>query len=327
MNWAWYTSSNKALQMDPRVAQVRTALPNRELYIYYYSNMNEQQRLLNPIEPPNNYYFQQIYGFWNWMSDFINRDTDLPSYQDYYQYPSGTFTNNGYQLDYDLLTMHLNIVGYNINLGVTNSYNWLCGGWSLTDTNQFCNINNYTGFLKCLYTAGMVGGTACYFSLPNGINTNPIFGGNNGFASTFPASTPPHWLMQIAQLAQVHAQFTWLTNFLYGGYLLPGNTTNAMSNDQPAYEFTNNAADPTARVLARKLYAGNTWLITAWAANGPDRNVTVTIPALGSVQLLARASGSVYTATTNSLILLDPNGMLPTVVTAPTLRLISGGTH
>ena len=70
------------------------------------------------------------------------------------------------------------------------------------------------------------------------------------------------------------------------------------------------------RVLARKLKAHNKWLITAWAADGVDRPIKVTIPVLGEVTLLARSAGSVYTATikykTPQLTLNDPDAMLPT---------------
>jgi hypothetical protein len=58
------------------------------------------------------------------------------------------------------------------------------------------------------------------------------------------------------------------------------------------------------------------WLIVAWAAGGPDREVSVTIPDLGPVRLQARPSGSVYRAAIKSgrasLTRLDDNGMAPT---------------
>jgi hypothetical protein len=58
------------------------------------------------------------------------------------------------------------------------------------------------------------------------------------------------------------------------------------------------------------------WLLTAWAAAGEAREVTVTVPELGSVRLNARPCGSVYTATLQDgepkLRLMDPDGMNPT---------------
>jgi hypothetical protein len=94
-----------------------------------------------------------------------------------------------------------------------------------------------------------------------------------------------------------------------------------MAGDQPACEFTNTAADPTIRVLARQFPGANQWLITAWAIQGPDRTATVTIPNLGSVSVLARACGSVYQATATNLTLVDANGLYPTQSPAPPTNL------
>ncbi len=46
--------------------------------------------------------------------------------------------------------------------------------------------------------------------------------------------------------------------------------------------------------VARKLKNTSEWLVTAWAAAGPDREVKVNIPGLGELTLHARACGSVY---------------------------------
>jgi hypothetical protein len=79
--------------------------------------------------------------------------------------------------------------------------------------------------------------------------------------------------------------------------------------------------------MARKLRGTNQWLVTAWAQAGTNRNVTVSIPILGSVTVLARDSGAVYVATTNSLVMQDVNGLWPTESgpAPPTnLRLLGG---
>jgi len=39
------------------------------------------------------------------------------------------------------------------------------------------------------------------------------------------------------------------------------------------------------------------WLIAAWASDGPEKDVSVSIPDLGDAKLLARPCGSVYCAT------------------------------
>jgi hypothetical protein len=167
------------------------------------------------------------------------------------------------------------------------------------------------GFLKCLYTSGMIGAVAGYFEYPTGTNAS-IFG-ENGFAGSFPASTPPHWLLQIIVLAHVHALFSHLEAFLYQGDLLPGPGRHYLSEDQPACELP--TGDPAVHVLVRKVRARDEWLITAWAADGPDREASMTIPVLGQVKILARASGAVYHATNLHgkihATLLDGNGIFP----------------
>ena len=60
------------------------------------------------------------------------------------------------------------------------------------------------------------------------------------------------------------------------------------------YEFP--TGDAEARVILRKIKVKPQWLITAWAAGGKDRPVSVTIPELGKVSLCARIIGTVYNA-------------------------------
>ncbi len=141
----------------------------------------------------------------------------------------------------------------------------------------------YLGFLKCYYTAGMLGGIAGYFRNPEG-----------GFDATFPADRPPNWLQQMIALSRVHGLFSHLEVYLRQGDLLLGPANHIWSKDTPAYEFP--SADSDIRVLARKHRQKSAWLIAVWAAAGNSRKVTVTLPQLGSVALLARPSGSVYTA-------------------------------
>jgi len=76
------------------------------------------------------------------------------------------------------------------------------------------------------------------------------------------------------------------------GDLLPGPNPHRVSKDLPAYEFP--TGDANARVVARRLRAKPHWLITAWAADGKERQVKVTIPELGTVTLLARGCATVH---------------------------------
>jgi len=317
MSWPRYVSGRKAHELGFLTSAIQQSFPNRELYIFY-KNDNEQNRGYNPSD----LHWMDSFDGWGWWSDFMATNTDLPSFEAYYA-ADGMWTNTA---NADLLTQHLNAVGYNIHLGYKTNYTWVSGGWGVDnqpDTNypaSFSDTPHYTGFLKCLYTAGMNGAIAGYFSYPVG-----------GFDVAFPSNSPPSWLQQIISLSQVHALFSQLETFTDNSDLISGPQHHALSYDQPAYEFTNTMADATARVLARQLRSSNQWLITAWAAAGADRTVTVTIPTLGSVSVLARACGSVYQATTTNLTLIDKNGLLPTITiglaSPPGLHTVPGGTN
>jgi hypothetical protein len=287
-----YSSNRKAHQLDHLTAAVRQALLDRELYIFYNTG-NEQNRYTALPDWFN------TYAKWGWNSDVMVRNTDLPSFENYYTGAWTTITN---PFPNDILSRHLNAVGYNIKLGHPLNYSWVCGGWG-TNTARLSDVPRYMGFLKCLYTAGMVGAVAGYFDYPPG-----------GFSAPFPAYDPPHWLRQILALAHAHALFTRLDEFLLNGDLLPSSFCHMMAADQPSYEFPTD--DPATRVVARKLKLSNEWLITAWASEGSDRVVTANVTDLGELQILARISGSVYRVTGASTTLLDIDGTLPTATLA-----------
>jgi hypothetical protein len=306
-SWPRYVSNQKAHQLGFLTAAIKQTLPSRELYLFYNTS-DEQYRGYTPA----NLHWGDFFDGWGWKSDVMNTNTDLPSFEMYYA-DQKSWTNVG--ASGDLLTRYLNAVGFDINLGYKANYSWVCGGYSTTDTNSFSDIPRYMGFLKCLYTAGMKGAVAGYFSYPRDTSNGPIFGGP-GFDAAFPPESPPHWLQQITALSQVHALFSHLETFIENSDLISGPQHHALSYDQPAYELTNTVADATARVLARRLRSGDQWLITAWAADGTNRNVAVNIPVLGPVTVLARDSGTVYHVTRASgqtkTTLLDENGTLPT---------------
>jgi hypothetical protein len=323
MDWPTYNSNAKAHQLGFLTAAIDQAFPNRELSVFYNTD-NEMNRQCNSNSLANQHWGTE-YDAWAWKSCVMNTNTDLPSFQDYYGNP-GCWTNPGPPSTQfpDLLTQHLNAVGFDINLGYKTNYSWITGGYDPQDgtTNSFSDIPHYMGFLKCLYTAGMDGAIAGYF-------VNPI----GGLKASFPVNAPPQWLLQMIALAHVHALFSQLEPFTDNSDLISGPQHHMLSYDQLAYEFTNTAADGTVRVLARKFRGNNQWMITAWAAAGPDRTVSVNIPILGSVSVLARACGSVYQANTTNLTLMDTNGLLPSAsfsgVLAPpaNLHIVSGDTN
>ena len=268
--WYDYISERKAHQESIITDAVRKACPERTLYIYYYADGC----------PHRNRYG----GWWTWAWGYkwMRAVSDLPSASCYYRHFNSGWTGNS-----DLLTQTLNSVAQQTAEGDPLSYNWVCGGWTRKNPEtDFADDARYMGYLKCFYTAGMLGGVAGYFAYPKG-----------GFAGDL-GEQPPSWLTQMLVLARVHALFSHLEGFQRQGDLLPGPLKHRWSKDLPACELP--TGDSDARVLARKHRARGEWLLTAWAAGGPDREVKVTVPGLGGVALEARACASVYRATLDS---------------------------
>ena len=263
-NFVRYASLRKARELGFLTTAINQTFTNRLLSLYYNTGAEELR-----IQGNDRAIWRDQYA---WDSDVMNTNTDLPAWQVYYQ---GTYTNNyGSILDTrlpawtpDLLTQYLNAVGFNAKLGYQTNYTWVSGGWETGNPYSVSPIPIYMGLLKCLYTGGMVGGNAGCYSYPAG-----------GFDASFDPTNPPYWIPQLMALSRVHAHFTYLESFLTNGALLPSPSMHGMSQDQPAYEFTNSAADPYVRVLARKMNNTNLWLICAWAQNEENRHATVTIP-------------------------------------------------
>jgi hypothetical protein len=266
-DWFEYLSERKAYQESFIAKAVRQAVPHRRIYVYYPTDSNPHRGR---------------YGGWQrWCYDYkyMRKISDRPSSSTYYKEYNSGWTGN-----MDILTEVLNSVGQQIKFGDPLSYNWVCSGWIRGDKSSiFGEIDRYVGFLKCYYMAGNVGSVAGYFDLPTG-----------GFGALFDEERPPNWLLQIVALSRVHALFSHLEDYLRQGDLLPSPMKHIWSKDTPAYEFP--VQDPDIRVLARKHRHKAAWSIVAWAASGNSRQATVEIPQLGRVDLMARPTGSVYTA-------------------------------
>jgi hypothetical protein len=278
-SWYDFISDRKAhyeqFVTDATVAQV----PGLDLYLYYYTDGAPHR---------------MAYGsWWQWVWDYACMRTisTVPNSSIYY-----LEFNTGWTGDRDMLTEALNSAAYQTSFGDRLSYNWVCGGYK---AGEFSDDAHYMGFLKNWYTAGMIGGIAGYFSYPTGGFTGDV------------GATIPSWLMQMMTLGRVHALFSQFEDFQRNGDLLPGPNMHKWSTDLPAYEFPTGDAD--ARVLARKHRDRSEWLICAWAAGGADRQVSATVPGLGTVNVLARACGTVYRAKPGPVLtLIDADGMLPT---------------
>jgi len=286
-SWLDYISERKRQQELPIITAVREVAPDRTLYIFYHTCAAHRKR---------------YGGWWVWTWDYkaTREFSDLPSSSVYYAH-----FNTGWTGGNDMLTQALNSVAQQHQFGDALSYNWLCAGWTRKKmgARAFGDLRRYMGYLKCYYTAGMIGGVAGYFSFPKG-----------GFGADL-GDEPPHWLRQKTVLSHAHALFSHLEDFLHNGDLLPGPKRHRWSKDLPAYEFP--TGDATVRALVRKHREHTEWLITVWAAAGEDRDVSVTVPELGEVSVRARGCGSVYRAVLREgkpeLTLVDRDGMTPTL--------------
>lgn len=283
-DWFRYISERKAHEEQLISRAIRDAAPDRQLYICY------------PISACPHEGRSADWWRWTWDYAAMKPTCDLPGISVYYKE-----FNTGWTGKSDMLSQVLNAVGGDIAVGQPLSYNWLCSGWVQKNLGPeaFSDAEHYMGFLKCYYTAGMIGGVAGYFSFPPG-----------GFAADL-GEKMPSWLEQMVVLAHAQALFSHHEELIRQGDLLPGPDRHRWAKDRPAYEFP--TGDPEARVVARRHKQRPEWLLTAWAAGGADRDVTVKIPALGTVKLRARACGSVYRAAIEAgkpaLKWLDEKGM------------------
>ncbi|MBI3986220.1 MAG: hypothetical protein HY343_04845 [Lentisphaerae bacterium] len=281
-SWYEYVCERKARQELIISEAVRAVCPDRQAYIWYHFGG------------------MPTWDSWQWSNDYkaMRKVSDYPDHSLYYMEFNSGWTGNA-----DLLSKYLSATAQAIDIGDPLSYNWVCGGWL---EGKFSDRACYMGFLKCLYTGGMIGGAAGYFSHPKG-----------GFAGDLGQETPS-WLSQMMDLGHVQALFSHLDDFLRQGYLLPGPDKHRQLATHPAYEFP--TGFPNARVLVRKHRQRDEWLVTAWAADGVERDVTVDVPALGKVTVKARPCGSVYRAVKGEakggvsaykLMLIDQDGLLP----------------
>ncbi len=286
MNWYQYISHQKAREQKAVADAVRAATPDRLLYVFYTCGGDTHRHGT----------LKTFHDDWAWDYSDMRACADIATNEYYYH-----DFNSGWIGQDDILTQALGAKGYELRLGMKNSYDYLCPGYKQDEkapsppvwdamgpidnnAKTFGDLRLYEGFLKCLYTEGMIGGVAGYFSFPKG-----------GFDAAFSPDKSPQYLVQMVILGRVHAIFSHQEAFLRQGDLLPGPNKHVKVTDQPAYEFP--TGKPHLRALARKMPKQPNWLITTWASDGIEEPATVEIPELGSVTLQARAIGSVYTAT------------------------------
>ena len=226
-DWYEYISERKAHQETIITQRLQALVPERRLYVYYFTDGSSHR---------------MRYGgwkLWEWDYEDMAPISDMPNSSIYFRH-----YNDGWSGKYDMLTMALNSVGGHRALGQDLSYNWMSPGWPGEGRPDpaMSDPEHYTGYLKCYYTAGMIGGVAGYFSY------EPV----------------EQWVWQLMALGRVQALFSHLDEFLRESDLLPGPSMHAWSTDQPAYELP--TGDPDARVLCRKHREREEWLLCAWAA-------------------------------------------------------------
>jgi hypothetical protein len=272
-DWFDFVSLRKARAETIIADAVRCAVPDRDLYIYYTCSGNGHRNR---------------WGGWKaWCYDFkhLQGISDLPSAEHYVNH-----FNSGWVGDQDVLSMALNSVGVQIAEGRPLAYSWF---WAKRRDED---MHRYMGFLKCIYTLGTLGGNAGAYHQPD-------------FEAGFKPEDPPYWMEQMIALSRVHALFSHLEDFLRNGDLLPGPYRHYWTHENPAYELlpvelSDEAVERNGhsalrmgravRVLARKHKTKADCLVTAWAAAGEGRNITVEVPGFGKVTLRARPCGSVY---------------------------------
>lgn len=266
---------------------------------------------------------------WEYFLDANGKPTvsDYSSPELYYNFHNSGWSGLQWQqgIPWDGITQILRAAGGVKSLGQRNLYPFVSQGWDGGDSGGISDDASFVGAMKMMYAAGAIGAVSGYFTCSGpqfeAMRTNGAIG-----------AARPTQVRGLINLAQVHALFTHLDDYLLRGELLPGDglhpyrsfdtATPTMEFDavgesvQTAYQF-GTAPMRTARVVARKLPAVDRWLVVAWANTGNDRDIRVTIdPRLGQLTLRARRAGSVYEISrsggVNTIRLVDADAMNPT---------------
>ncbi len=288
-SWQEYVSARKAYYEKKFAAVLRKKFPMALHTAYTYAGF---------VGKPE--------GDWAWDWRQMKGTTDLPSPECYYNY-----FNSGFVGGRDMLTLRLYARYIEIQEGFPHYIGWLCAGYQRKiadyqgDPAQglYPDLPRWMGYLKMSYLAGMLGGV-----------TTGEFNCDVKYAP-FDRAQPPHWLDQMTVLAHAHAMFTWIEPELRNSELLPGPKRHAWNSSQPAYEFSTGFAN--TRVVARRVKDARRWLIGAWAADGIEREVTVTVPDLGDYRIYARPAGTVHLvdqpATERKVTWIDEEAMKPSL--------------
>lgn len=213
----------------------------------------------------------------DWMKyDFFYRPgiSDFASSRFYYRH-----SNSGFTGDRDMLSHLLSCRAQEIDAGAEYAYYYVSAGWESRARQRgpefFADPNTYRGFLRMMYTTGSLGARSGHFGRPFPFEADAL-------ERAFP---------QYLVLGRVHAEFSWLDEFLLNSDLLPGPDRHRWIPQYPAYEFPTGIENK--RVVARRHRDRPEWLLTAWAADGEPAVVQVNIPELGLIEIEALAEATV----------------------------------
>jgi hypothetical protein len=252
--WARYAGERMGRSQQLIADNIREAVPNAE-YIFYLAGgaVNRNQ-----------------YGWWDdWNPHYEDSRGigTLPTSQMYFR-----DFNDGWLGNSDALTFTLNGRGQEIKGGQPFHYQWLCAGYKEYKPGDWVSdIPRYMGYLRCIYTAGVIAGNAGYYTFPR-YPSPPYPHNTGGFDVKFPPNEPPHWLEQMVALARVHAQFSHLEDYLRQGDLLPGPYAHTWSFDQqPAYELVPRGFEPDpAKVRSVAWFPPDDPAMSGWEQAGFD---------------------------------------------------------
>lgn len=307
-SWPDFISFRKGLQTKKIYEEVKTIAPERQVYVFYPAD----DRPYNYI--PGNDLYSYDYQY---MKDV----TDIPSSSNYfYEFNNAiavrkTQPSIPYSNYYDLATNTLNAISSQTYIhNQPYSYDFVCPlGWykdstiskESIDPARLSHPTDATGYMKFSCMVGALGFVDGYF----GADCNPEFGSYRAFDPT----SPPPWMINTILVAEEHARFSYLDDYIFDGDLLPGNKLNTIKTYAPSYEFIAKkifkgfvARDLNTRILARKLKGSNKYLLFLWSIEAATHFTIVDfLPGLPVLELEARRKGSLYT--------VDLTGSVPVV--------------
>lgn len=219
-----YLSQQKARELNQLTDAIRTNFPG--VFYFFYNTSMEKFRLHGWGGYGSTNTLDGMNSGDGWDSAFIATNFDYPTSEIYYHNSNYGMTNywSGSPVGINpngggLLLQQLNWKALNITQGRPLSYDYVTSGWTYngigTNATGGTGIypdDKYIGFLKCLYTMGMVGANMGWYGNDGTTNANSFVSTN--FNATFSTNNVPSWMSQMVVISRVQAQFSWLSDYL-----------------------------------------------------------------------------------------------------------------